>query len=136
MRVVEAGELGVEGGVVGGRRECCSEDRFSLVGLVLAEEDVGEGCGGGGVLRVGGEDAAVGGFGGGEIVGSFGQFAGEKDVVGGLGGDFEGAKELAAGVRGAGGLVDAGDGSVGAGLEGLIVGGEGGGLVEFGAGVG
>ena len=96
---------------------------------------MGEGCRGGGVLRVGGEDAAIGSFGGWQVVGGFGEFSGEEDVVGCLGRDFEGAKEFSAGVGGAGALVDAGEGSVGAGLEGLIVGGQGGGFVEFDAGV-
>ena len=109
---------------------------LGLVELVLADEDMGEGSGGGGVLRVGGEYAAVGCFGGGKVVAGFGQFAGEEDVVGGFGRDFESGQKFVAGVGGARVLVDAGEGAVGTGLDGGVVGGEGGGLVEFGAGVG
>jgi hypothetical protein len=47
-------------------------------------------------------------------------------------GEFEGLEEFVAGGGRVGGLVDAGEGAVGAGLEGGIVGVEGGGLEEFG----
>ena len=86
-----------------------------------------EGCGGVGILGVGGEEAAVGCFGGGRVVGGFGEFAGEENVVGGLGGEFEGSEEFVGGAGGVGLLVEAGEGSVGTGAEDGIAFGDGGG---------
>jgi hypothetical protein len=120
LRGVDGGELGVEGDVVGMLGEGCCQKRFGCVGFVLAEQEVDEGSGGGGISGAGGEDAAVGGLGGGEVVGVFGEFGGEEDVVGGLGGELEGLQELGAGVGWVGFLVEPGEGAVGAGFEGGI----------------
>ena len=87
-------------------------------------------------MRVDGEYPAVGCFGGGKFVAGFGQFSGEQDVVGGFGGDFEGGQKFVAGVGRARVLVDAGEGAIGSGLDGWVVGGEGCGFVEFNSGVG
>ena len=69
---VEAGELGVEGGVVGVFGQGGGEEGFGLVGFLLVQKEMSEGGGGVGVLRVGGQEAAVGGFGGGGVAGGFG----------------------------------------------------------------
>ena len=136
LRLIEAGKLGVERGVVGIFRERRGKNGFSIAGLLLAEEQVGQ-CGGGvGVLRVGCKDAAVGGLGGGKVAGGFGQLAGEEDVVGGFGGELEGGEEFRAGIGGSGGLVDPGERSVGAGFEQGIVGVEVRRCGELGAGFG
>ncbi len=54
-----------------------------------------------GVVGVGVEETAVGGFGSGEIVGGLGDLGGEEDVVGSLGGEFDGCEE---GIAGGGGI--------------------------------
>src|SRR6185437_17083913 len=93
--------------------------------------------GGVGVLRVRGEQTAVGGFGFRKIVGGFSEFAGENDVVGSLGRDLHGGEKFVAGVGGPGGLVEAGQGAPGTGFKRGVGGGsEGGRGEEFGAGVG
>ena len=83
--------------------------------------------GGGGlrVLGIGGEETAVGGFGSSRIVGGFGQFASEEDVIGCFGGEFEGGEELFGGSGGVGLLVEAGEGAVGSGAEGGVAVGDG-----------
>src|SRR5882757_8567844 len=116
LLVVEAGQLGVEGRVVGVFGQGGGEEGLGLVGFLLVQEEMGEGCGG--------------------VAGGFGEFSGEEDVVGGLGGELESLQEFVAGGGGVGGLVDPGEGSVGSGLEGGVVGVEGGGLEEFGVGGG
>ncbi len=75
MRVGSSGIFGEGGG----------EEGLGLVGLLLMQKEMSEGGGGVGVLRVGGEETAVGGFGGSGVAGGFGQFAGEENVVGGFG---------------------------------------------------
>lgn len=128
--------MGVESDVVGVLGEGGGEEGFGVGWLVLAEEQVDEGRGGVGVGGVGLEDAAVGGFGGGQVVGGLSEFGGEEDVFGGFGRQFEGFEELCAGLSGVGLLVEAGESTESAGLEGGIgsVKGDGGG--EFGVGFG
>ncbi len=70
-------------------------------GFCSRRREVGETCGGVGVVGVGVEETAVGGFGSGEIVGGLGDLGGEEDVVGSLGGEFDGCEE---GIAGGGGI--------------------------------
>jgi len=89
--------------------------------LLLVQEKVGEGGGGIVILRIYGQQAAIGQFGGRLVAGGFSQFAGEEDVFGGFGGDFDSGEELVARRSGVGVLVDAGESTIGAALEGGIV---------------
>jgi hypothetical protein len=136
LLLVKGGELGVEGGVVGIFGEGGCEEGLGLIGFLLLEEEAGQGGGGVVVLRVDGEEAAVGDFGGSGVAGGFGEFAREKDVVGGFGGELEGGEEFIAGDGWIGGLVDTGEGAEGAGFEGRVVGVEGRGFEEFSVGEG
>ena len=97
---------------------------------------MGEGGGGILILRVDCEEAPVGEVGGCGFTGCLGEFAGEEDVVWSFGGDFDRGEEFVAGGGGVGGLVDAGEGTVGAAFEGRVVSGEGRCFEEFGVSIG
>ena len=136
LGLVERGELGVEGGVVGVLLEGGGQKRLGLIGLLLTHEEMDEGCGGLGVVGVGGEQAAVGGLGGGGIVVGLGELAGEQDVVGGLGRELEGSEQFVAGCGGICGLVEPGEGAIGAGSQGGVAVGDDRRRGEFGVRVG
>ena len=91
---ISGGELGGEGGVAGVLGEGGGDEGFGVSGAGFAEEDGGEGGGDGGIGWVEREVAGVGVLGGGEIVGGRGEFGGEEDVVGLLGGELEGVEEV------------------------------------------
>src|SRR5258707_14641593 len=94
LLVVEAGQLGVEGRGVGVFGQGGGEEGLGLVGFLLVQEEMGEGGGGVVVLRIGSDETAVGRFGCGGVAGGFGEFSGEEDVVGGLGGELESLQEF------------------------------------------
>jgi hypothetical protein len=75
---VEAGELGVQGEVVGIVGEGGGEEGLGLIGLFLGEEEMDEGGGCVLIFGVDGEEAAIGELGGGGIAGGFREFAGEE----------------------------------------------------------
>jgi hypothetical protein len=102
LLLVEAGELGVEGGVVGIFGEGGGEEGFGLIGTLLMQKEMGEGGGGVVILGVYGQEAAVGKLGGGSVTGGLGKLAGEKDVLGSFRGDLDGGEELVAGCGGVG----------------------------------
>ncbi len=129
LRRVEVGELGAERDVVGGLGESLGQQSLGLIGLLLADQQVDEACGGIGRARLGGEQAAIGGFGSGEIAGGLGKLGGEEDVVRGLGGELERGEQVRAGCgRIAGKLVEPGERTPGAGLQSRV------GSVERGCG--
>ncbi len=120
---------------MGGERG--GKDGFGFGGALVFDEQVGERGGG---LRVVGlleQQAAVGCLGGGcAVAGRGGELGGEESVFGGFGRELERGEQLVAGVGGAGALVDAGEGAVGASFEQGIAGGQGCGGGELGAGFG
>jgi hypothetical protein len=134
LRFIERSELGVEGGVVGMLLECRRKERFGLLAFSLPDEEMDESCSGLGVVGIGCEETAIGGFSGGCVVGGFGKLTGKKDIVGGLGGELDGVEKLIARAGGVPGLVEPGQGAVGAGAEGGISVGNCCGGSEFGMG--
>jgi hypothetical protein len=109
-------ELSGEGGIAGVPVESRLEEFFGLCGAVVGEEETSKGGGG---RSVGGgsgecEIAAVGFFGGRDVVGGSGYFGGGEDVAGLLGGEVEGGEKFGGGGGGVGRcgkLVDASESS-------------------------
>ncbi len=132
---VKSGELGVEGRIVGVSGDGRGEKRLCLIGFVLADEEMGEGCDSGGIVGSAGEEATVGGLRSRGILGLLGELGREERVVGGLGGELDRGEKSVASLGGVGGGVEMGEGAEGSSFEGAVRTGEIGGGQEFGAGV-
>jgi hypothetical protein len=136
---VGLGELRGEAGVAGMLGERGGEQGLRGGGVVLGEQDADEGGGCGEVVWGGGEIAAIGLLGGGQVVSGDCDLGGEQDVRRLLGGELERGEEMGGGGGGVGwGVVEveAGKGAEGAGLESRLGVRERGGGGELGAGFG
>ena len=122
---VGLGELCGEAGIAGRVCECGNEQGFGVSRMVLGEQNVGKRGGRLGIVGGDGEVAAIGVLGGGQVGGGFGDFGGEQDVFGLLGGQFQGGEEVGGGGAGVGARgvlrvaveVETGEGAEGAGFE-------------------
>ena len=132
------GKLRGEGGVIRIFHERGAKQRFGARIVFAQDEQMREAGAGRGGVWIFVEDAAIGGSGGVELVGAFGEPGSEQRVRGRLRRELESLKQVVGGVGRIGVAIDAGQRAPGAGLECGIgnAGVESGGSDKLGTGVG
>ncbi len=111
------GELSGKRGVVRVLCERGAEEGFGLGILLAQDEQMSQAGRGGRGIGFFVEDAAIGGCGGVELAGFFGELGGEEGIGGGFRRELEGFEQVVGGCGGIGVAIDAGEGAPGAGLE-------------------